>query len=67
MKENIKGFWNLILLIVSCNMFIGGAQETVHQLAIENYLLAFGIFLLTGYFFALGVDSFGYINNQIKQ
>lgn len=67
MKENIKGFWNLILLIVSCNVFIGGIKEILHQLVAKEYLLAAHIFLLTAYFFCIGVDSFGDIKKQIKQ
>lgn len=67
MKENIKGFWNLIVLILSCNMCFAGVQEIPHQLVLKNYTLALGILLLTIYFIATGVDSYGCIKEQLKK
>ncbi|WP_024622465.1 hypothetical protein [Metaclostridioides mangenotii] len=66
MKENIKGFWNLLCLIVSCLVCIAGFSEIIHLLAIKEYLLSVFIIMLVVFFFCLGVDSYGIIKNQIK-
>lgn len=66
MKENLEGFCSLLCLIVSCEMCIAGIQETVHLLAIKEYLGSGLMAIITGLFFWLGAVKYGAIRNQIK-
>nr|WP_312985976.1 hypothetical protein [Clostridioides sp.] len=67
MKENLEGFCSLLCLIVSCEMCIAGIQETVHLLAIKEYLGSGLIAIITGLFFWLGTVKYGAIRNHIQK
>jgi len=67
MKENLEGFCSLLCLIVSCEICIGGIQETVHLLAIKEYLGSGLIAILTGLFFWLGVANYGTIRSHMQK
>lgn len=66
LEENKKGFWNVMFLVLSCNMVIGGTQEILHQLVLKEYLLSSLIFIITVIFFYVGVSAYGEIKEQLK-
>jgi len=67
MKENLEGFCSLLCLIVSCEMCIAGIQETVHLLAIKEYLGSGLMAIITGLFFWIGIVKYGTIRNHIQK
>lgn len=67
MKENMKGFTNLIWLAISCFACTIIPSEVIHLLAIKEY--GIGLFILIvgiGFFFA-GSSTYGYILNDIRR
>lgn len=67
MKENIKGFWNLLWLIVSCQICIAIPGEILSLLVKEEYLLSILILALGTWAFCIGVDTYGEIKTQFKK
>lgn len=61
MRENLKGFINLIVLIISCCTCIALPLEITHQLVLENYLLSAILSLLLIWVGAFGADAYGVI------
>lgn len=66
LKENTKGFWNLLLLIVSCVICISAPQEIIHLFAIKEYWLGLFILVMTICFFNIGVSAYTIVKEQIK-
>ncbi|WP_270659176.1 hypothetical protein [Paraclostridium bifermentans] len=67
MRENLKGFINLIVLIMSCCACIALPLEITHQLVLENYLLSANLLLLLIWVVSFGADAYGVILKQIKK
>ncbi|WP_027702303.1 hypothetical protein [Metaclostridioides mangenotii] len=67
MKENIKGFWYLCWLVICIEVFLGGMQETVHLLAIGEYIASGIIAIITGVCFWSGGNAIGLIRKYIQK
>ena len=67
MKENIKGFWYLCWLVICLEVFLGGMKETVHLLAIGEYLASVGTAVITGICFWGGGRVYGLAREHIQK